>query len=166
MNRPANPKNMDAVFEYRDTMHRILQHMDILCPEEKVNQPLLHIAFHAIHGNNHGSEIRVSYGEPEAFRTASWFSNQLRDKMKNFSIHGGSPAQVSLQYVDKQSNEFHRYGEDGDRFNDDAKLYTFLMVEISEDLRSMSREHLVKVFSEIVREFSSEFAPSPIGKLA
>jgi len=167
LNRPANPKNMDAVFEYRDTMHRIFEHMDILNSEDKVIQPFLHLAFHAIrNGDNHGSEIRVSYCEPAVFRTASWFSNQVRDKMKNHSIHGGSPVRVTLQYVDQTSKEFHRYGENGDRYNDNSKLYTFLMVEISEDLRSMSRESLVAAFGEIIREFSSEFAPSPIGKLA
>lgn len=164
LNRPANPRNMDAVYEYRDTMHRILQHMEVLSPDDQVIAPYLHIAFHAIRsGETHGSEIRVSYGEPASYSMVNWISNKLKDKTKNVSVHGGSPVRVSVQYVDKQSNQFHRYGENGRIYNGENKAYHFILVEISEDLRCMSRETLVKAFSETVRDFSTEFGTAKPG---
>jgi hypothetical protein len=164
LNRPANPKNMEAVYEYRDTIHRILHHMDILDSNDKVTEPYLHVAFHAIKiGDTHGSEIRVSYGDQASYSIVSWFCNKIKDKIRNVSVHGGSPARVSMQFVEKKSNQFHRYGEDGQRYNGDNKAYHFILVETSEDLRSMKREVLVKAFSEAIREFTSEFGRNKRG---
>jgi len=158
LNRHANPRNMDAVYEYRDTMHRILQHMEVLSPDDKVVLPYLHMAMHAIrNGDTHGSEIRVSYTEPASYSMINWFCNKLKEKTKNISVHGGSPVRVSAQYVDRQSNLFQRYWENCEIYNGENKAYHFMLVEISEDLRCMCREALVKAFSEIVRDFSSEF---------
>jgi hypothetical protein len=158
LNRHANPRNMDAICEYRDTMQRILRHMEVLGADDKVIAPYLHIAFHAIrNGDTHGSEIRVSYTEPASYSMINWFSNKLKDKTRNISVHGGSPVRVNVQYVDRQSNQFQRYWESCQIYNGENKAYHFILVEISEDLRSMSHEALVKAFTETVRDFSSEF---------
>lgn len=167
LNRPANPRNMDAVYEYRDTIHRLLQHMEILGPDDKVVAPYLHIAFHAIrNGDTHGSEIRVSYGEPASYSIVNWFGNKIKDKTRNVSVHGGSPVRVNVQFVDKKSKQFQRHGENGQIYNGDNRAYHFIMVEISEDLRCMSREALVKAFSETIRDFSREFAHTQTRHLA
>ncbi len=158
LNRHANPRNMDAIYEYRDTVHRILQHMEVLGADDKVVAPYLHIAFHAIRdGDTHGSEIRISYTEPASYSMINWFSNKLKDKTRNISVHGGSAVRVNVQYVDRQSNQFQRYWQNCQIYNGENKAYHFIHVEISEDLRSMCREALVKAFSEAVRDFSSEF---------
>lgn len=158
LNRHANPRNMDAVYEYRDTMHRILQNVEVLGPDDKVTQPYLHMALHAIeNGDTHGSEIRVSYTEPTSYSMINWFCNRLREKTQHISVHGGSPVRVNVQFVDRQSNQFQRYWENCEIYNGDNKAYHFILVEISEDLRCMCREALVKAFSEAVRDFSSEF---------
>jgi hypothetical protein len=132
--------------------------MEVLGADDKVIAPYLHIAFHAIrNGDTHGSEIRVSYTEPASYSMINWFSNKLKDKTRNISVHGGSPVRVNVQYVDRQSNQFQRYWESCQIYNGENKAYHFILVEISEDLRSMSHEALVKAFTETVRDFSSEF---------
>lgn len=167
LNRPANPRNMEAVFEYRDTIHRILQHMEILDPNDKVMAPYLHIAFHAKkNGDTHDSEIRVSYGEPASYSIANWFCNKIKDKTRGISIYGGSGVRVSMQFVDKKTEQFRRYGEKGQLYNGDNQAYHFLLVEISEDLRCMSQEALIKSFSEAIRDFSREFAHTQTRHLA
>ena len=164
LNRPANPRNMEAVYEYLDTIHRILQHMEILDPEEKVLVPYLHVAIHAIKaGYPNGPEIKVSYGEPASFSLVNWFCNKVRDKTKDISDPDGSPVRVNMQFVDKKSRQFQRYGENGQRFNGENKAYHFILVEISEDLRCLYRDDLVKGFSEIIRDFTREFGRNKSG---
>ncbi len=160
LNRPANPRSMDAVYEYRDTIRRILQHLEILSPDNQVTVPFLHIAFHAIKNDDtNSSEIRVSYEEPASASIANWFGNKLKEKTGNITGFGGSPVRVNLQFVDEKSRQFRRYGEKGNIYNGDNKAYHFLLVEISEDLRCMSMKPLARSFNEVIREFTMEFAP-------
>jgi len=164
LNRHANPRNMEAVFEYRDTLRRILRYMEVLGSDEKVILPFLHIAFHAIrNGDTHGSEIRVSYTEPASYSMINWFANRLREKTRKLSVHGGSPVRIRVQFIDRQTNLFQRYWESCRSFNGENRAYHFIMVEISEDLRSMGREPLIKAFSETILDFSSEFGQTKPG---
>ncbi|MGE5543597.1 MAG: hypothetical protein ACM3UW_01360, partial [Bacillota bacterium] len=70
---------------------------------------------------------------------------------------------VNVHYVDRQSNRLQRYWENCEIYNGENKAYHFILVEISEDLRCMCREALVKAFSETVRDFSSEFGETRPG---
>lgn len=164
LNRHANFRNKEAVFEYRDTLRRILQYKEILGSDEKVTVPFLHIAFHAIKkGDSRGSEIRVSYTEPASYSMINWFANRLKEKTRKLSIRGGSPVQINVKFVDRQTNLFQRYWESCRIFNGENKAYHFIMAEISEDLRSMGREALVEAFSETILDFSLEFGQTQRG---
>ncbi|NLW45608.1 MAG: DUF3578 domain-containing protein [Syntrophomonadaceae bacterium] len=164
LNRHTNPRNVEAVYEYRDTLHRILKYKEALDSDGKVVVPFLHLAFHAIKkGDTHGSEIRVSYTEPASYSMINWFANRLKDKTRKFSVHGSLPVRIHVQIIDKQTSLSRRYWESCHSFNGENKAYHFIVVEISEDLRSMGREALVGAFSETVLDFSIEFGETGPG---
>jgi len=152
INRPRNEKNSEAIDEYRDAIRQILEHLSILNENGKLSRPYLHLAIHGMKDDyNKDIEIGTRYGTTCSQRVKDWILAELKKSLASVGIDNIFPGDISKsvhRLGDLSSNQ--HYSGYGENFNT-------IQLEFSLNLRQNYRKEIIKMLSELILKFCSEF---------
>ena len=152
INRPRNEKNSEAIDEYRDAIRQILEHLSILNENCKLSRPYLHLAIHGMKDDyNKDIEIGTRYGTTCSQGVKDWILAELKKSLASVGIDNIFPGDISKsvhRLGDLSSNQ--HYSGYGENFNT-------IQLEFSLNLRQNYRKEIIKMLSELILKFCSEF---------
>lgn len=149
VNRPIDSSNEAVILEFRETIKMILEHLNILNLDKTLIKPYLHLDFHGMKDReNKDIEIGTRYGQTCSENIFLWFKEKL-EKNNILFLEKRPKIVYNEQFIGDESKYEHRktYGTN----------FNTIQIEISFTLRKYYFNDLIKIFSNIILNFSKVF---------
>ena len=152
LNRLRDKNNKEAIDEYRNTIRKILAHLNILDEAGELKKPYLHLAIHGMK-DEWGKDIIIGtlHNKSCSQEIKDWFVQEIEKYIKNVQVEGRFPG--------NPSKSVHRLG---DKLSDLSYLgygrnFNTFQIEINRTLRQNHQKELTEIFSEIISRFNENW---------